>query len=169
MDECLDSCALDSKLIEGYRVSLQHVNSWKLKKYKIALCHGCFDPLHVGHIKHFRAAKETCDKLIVSVTPNIYVNKGEGRPFFDQQERLYCISELRMVDCCVINLWPSAVETIRTMRPDFFVKGSDYRDLNKCNPNISSEIDALQKEGGRMVYTEEVQYSSGSLLKMGCY
>ena len=59
----------------------------RLKKKKIVLCHGVFDLLHVGHIKHFESAKKVGDFLIVSLTSDQFVNKGPGRPIFNTDVR----------------------------------------------------------------------------------
>jgi cytidyltransferase-like protein len=56
----------------------------KNKGEKIVLCHGCFDLMHPGHIKHFQAAKKMGNILIVTVTPDIYVDKGPNRPVFNE-------------------------------------------------------------------------------------
>ena len=61
--------------------------NFKIKNKKIVLCHGVFDLLHIGHLKHFNSAKKFGDKLIVSITPDIYVSKGPGRPIFNQNLR----------------------------------------------------------------------------------
>ena len=58
-----------------------------INKKKIVLCHGVFDVLHIGHLKHFKEAKEYGDILIVSITPNKFVNKGPGRPIFNERNR----------------------------------------------------------------------------------
>ena len=60
----------------------------KDKGKKIVLCHGVFDLLHIGHIKHFKEAKEFGDILVVSLTPDKYINKGPGRPAFNERLRL---------------------------------------------------------------------------------
>ena len=67
---------------------LKRIQNIKNKKKKIVLCHGVFDLLHLGHIKHFKSAKKFGDYLIVSITANKYVNKGPGRPIFNQLEGL---------------------------------------------------------------------------------
>ena len=63
------------------------ISKEKSKGKKIALCHGVFDLLHIGHIKHFKEAKSLGDILIVSLTPDIYVNKGPKRPAFKEKLR----------------------------------------------------------------------------------
>ena len=70
----------------------------KLKKKKIVLCHGVFDLLHIGHIKHFKQAKNFGDILVVSVTSSEFVNKGPNRPTFKDQQRIEGIAALNVVD-----------------------------------------------------------------------
>src|ERR1035437_10375449 len=81
-------------------------------------CHGVFDLMHIGHIRHFQLAKSFGDILVVTVTPDRYVNKGPGRPVFPEQLRADAISALGCVDFVAINEWPMAIETIRILRPN---------------------------------------------------
>lgn len=155
----------DETLLMSFNKLVEQVEHWCSLGMKIALCHGCFDPLHVGHVAHFRAASKMADKLVVSLTPDVYIKKGNNRPFIKQEHRLYMLSEIRMVDACAINLWPTAVETIMRIKPDFFVKGSDYKDKRTCNPNIIAEENCIKEIGGKLVYTdEEITYSSTELI-----
>ena len=70
---------------------------------KIILCHGVFDLVHIGHIKHFQEAKKNGDFLLVSITSDKYVNKGSGRPIFNENLRAEVISSLETVDAVYIN------------------------------------------------------------------
>src|SRR3989304_5291458 len=103
-------------------------DSLRRKGKIIVHCHGVFDLLHPGHIRHFEAAKRIGDVLVVTLTKDEYVNKGPGRPVFNQRLRAESIAALQSVDYVAINEWPTAVETIRKLKPDVYVKGSDYRD-----------------------------------------
>ena len=67
------------------------LNKERIKGKKIILCHGVFDLLHIGHIKHFKEAKNFGDILVVTLTPDQFVNKGPNRPFFNEQLRLEAI------------------------------------------------------------------------------
>ena len=95
---------------------------------KVIMCHGVFDLLHIGHIRHFEQAREYGDILVVSTTPDRFVNKGPGRPVFNEMLRAEAIAALGCVDYVAINRWPLAVEAIELLRPNFYVKGSDYND-----------------------------------------
>src|ERR1017187_1514605 len=93
----------------------------------IALCHGCFDLLHLGHMKHFEAAKKAADVVIVTITPDRYVNKGPGRPVFNEQLRMESIAALEAVSYVALNKWETAVKTIGLLKPTLYVKGQDYK------------------------------------------
>ncbi|MEK6616902.1 MAG: PfkB family carbohydrate kinase [Bacteroidota bacterium] len=155
---------LDSKIIsieELTKVSVRLKKSGKT----IAQCHGCFDLLHPGHIKHFEAAKKIADVVIVTVTPDRFVNKGPGRPVFNEQLRLESIAALESVDYVVLNKWHTAVEAIRHIKPDFYVKGQDYKDKEKdLTKNIFKEEEAVRSVGGKIHFTEEITFSSSSLI-----
>src|SRR5438309_12087376 len=92
---------------------------------RVVLCHGVFDLLHPGHIRHFEAARREGDLLVVTVTPDRFVNKGPGRPVFNQRLRAESVAALVPVDHVAITDSPTAVEAIHALRPDVYVKGSD--------------------------------------------
>ena len=132
---------------------------------RIGLCHGVFDLLHIGHIKYFQEAKSLCDFLIVSLTPDEFVNKGPGRPVFAEALRAEAIAALDCVDCVVINLWPTAIETIKLIKPDFYIKGPDYKILeDDITGKIFQEKEAVEAEGGALIFTSGDLYSSSSLI-----
>ena len=113
-------------------------NFLKKKKKKIVHCHGVFDLLHIGHIKYFEEAKSSGDILIVTITPDKYVNKGPHRPAFSETLRAEAIASLDCVDFVAINQWPTAIETIKTLNVDIYAKGPDYKDPNNdITGNIS--------------------------------
>jgi rfaE bifunctional protein nucleotidyltransferase chain/domain len=132
---------------------------------KVALCHGVFDLLHVGHIRHLERAKQLGDILAVTVTPDQYVNKGPHRPAFPEQLRLEGVGALGCVDYVALNKWPTAVETIDLLRPDFYVKGCDYEEAGKdATGGIVLEEVAIKSVGGRLVFTEDITFSSSNLI-----
>ena len=113
------------------------ISKHQKNKKKIVLCHGVFDLLHIGHIKHFEAAKSFGDILVVSVTPDKYVNKGPLRPAFNEKLRLEALAALNVIDCVVLNSTPTAVNVIQRLRPNIYCKGLEYK--NQKN-DISGEI-----------------------------
>lgn len=131
----------------------------------IVQSHGVFDLLHIGHIKHFQAAKKQGDLLIVTVTPDRFVNKGPNRPRFTERLRAEAIAALDCVDFVIINLWPTAVEAIRLIRPHVYVKGDEYKNSeNDITGKINEEAAAVCEVGGRILFTNEVTFSSSALL-----
>jgi len=132
---------------------------------KIVLCHGVFDLLHIGHIRHFEQAKQMGDILVVTITPDRYVNKGPNRPAFPENLRTESIGALDCVDYVAINSWPTAVETIRLLKPSIYAKGSDYRDAGKdYSGKITDEEAAVKSVGGEIAFTEDITFSSSNLL-----
>ncbi len=137
----------------------------KLKEKKIVLCHGVFDLLHIGHIKHFNEAKNFGDILVVSLTPDKFVNKGPGRPAFNEKLRLQAIASLDVVDYVVLNLTPTAVNIIKKLKPDIYCKGPDYKNQrNDISGQIKEEIKVIKKIGGRIIFTESMTFSSSKLI-----
>lgn len=137
----------------------------KEKGKKIVHCHGCFDLLHPGHIRHFKAAKNYGDTLVVTVTPDRFVRKGPGRPIFDEHLRMESIASLEVVDYVALNKWDTAIETIKILKPDFYVKGKDYSDSSKdITGNIVLEEESVKKVGGEIKFTDEITFSSSKII-----
>jgi rfaE bifunctional protein kinase chain/domain/rfaE bifunctional protein nucleotidyltransferase chain/domain len=140
---------------------------YKLKSEgkKIIHCHGVFDLLHVGHIKHFHEAKTFGHILVVSITPDEFVNKGPGRPAFNTSLRLEALSELESIDYVVANKWPSAKEIIKIIEPNVYCKGPDYKNhSDDITGKITEEESAVNSVGGKIMYTDDITFSSSSLL-----
>ena len=128
-------------------------------------CHGVFDLLHIGHIKYFEEAKSMGTVLIVTITPDRFVNKGPGRPAFNEKRRAEAVAALEVVDYVAINQWPTATEVIRILKPDLYVKGPDYRDYRQdVTGNIQTEEEAVESVGGKIAFTSGQTFSSSSLI-----
>ena len=138
----------------------------QLSKSSIVIhCHGVFDLLHIGHIKYFQEAKSMGDVLIVTITPDRFLNKGPGRPAFNEKHRAEAIAALNVVDFVAINEWPTAIETIKLLKPDLYVKGPDYKDYkDDVTGNIKLEEDAVKSVGGEIAFTSDITFSSSSLI-----
>ena len=134
-----------SKKIVSIKDLKKIIKKLKSKKKKIALCHGVFDLLHIGHIKHFEEAKLNSDKLIVSITSDEHVNKGPNRPVFPIEVRMECIAALENVDYVCSNSNESAVKAIKLLKPNVYCKGKDYID-NKLDVTgkINQELKAIK-------------------------
>ena len=95
---------------------------------KIVLANGCFDLLHVGHVRYLEGAKTLGGKLIVAVNSDrqARILKGESRPFMRENERAELVRALKCVDAVAIFDEPTVEELIRAIKPDFHAKGTDY-------------------------------------------
>lgn len=142
----------------------QRVKKLKSQGKKIVHCHGCFDLMHPGHIKHFQAAKQMGDVLVVTLTPDEYVDKGPNRPVFSQDLRADSIAALECVDYVAINKWPTAEETLRLLKPHYYVKGQEFEDGQDNAGKIQKEFQVVQEIGAEMRFTNEIVFSSTRLL-----
>jgi rfaE bifunctional protein kinase chain/domain len=132
---------------------------------KIVHCHGVFDLLHIGHIKHFEEAKTFGEVLVVSITPDEFVNKGPGRPAFTTSLRLESIAALESVDYVFANKWPTAEKAIKIIQADVYCKGPDYKDhSDDITGKIKDEEETVKLVGGKVLYTDDITFSSSSLL-----
>lgn len=150
---------LDFNVLE--QISIVATQSGK----RLVLCHGTFDLMHAGHIKHLQGAKTKGDILIVTVTADSYVNKGPGRPVFNENLRAESIASLQCVDYVSVINEPTALNPINKIRPHTYVKGNDYKEMSKdMTGNIVKEKCAVEKYGGSIIFTDEITFSSSSLL-----
>ena len=128
-------------------------------------CHGVFDLLHIGHIRYLEQAKRMGDLLVVTITPDQYVDKGPHRPAFPQDLRAESIASLGCVDYAAINEWPTAEETLRLVRPDIYVKGSEFKDTSSdMTGKIGREEKVIREIGARLAFTEDIVFSSSNLI-----
>lgn len=131
----------------------------------VAQSHGCFDLLHVGHVKHFEAIKKFADVLIVTLTQDKFINKGPGRPLYNENMRAEYVAALEVVDYVAINHWATATETIKLLKPDFYVKGQEYKKReDDITQKIYEEEDAIKEIGGEIKFTEEIVFSSTKII-----
>jgi rfaE bifunctional protein nucleotidyltransferase chain/domain len=132
---------------------------------KIVLVHGTFDFLHYGHLRMFEVAKRMGSMLVVTLTADVFINKGPGRPVFSQAERLYSIQKNRDVDLAEICFSKTGLPMIEKYRPDVYVKGEDYKTEDK-HGSLEIERKAVESYGGKLVLTENLpRYSSTDLIQ----
>ena len=140
------------------------VEDWRKHGDTIVLTNGCFDLLHVGHVRYLRAAKQLARnaRLIVGLNSDesVRVVKGEGRPRIPAAERAEILAALSDVDAVVIFAESDARGLIRQLRPDFHAKGTDY------TPESVPERDTVLECGGRVVIVGDAkEHSTSSLLR----
>jgi len=153
------------KKIFNFEQSKILIKRIKKQKKRIVLCHGVFDLVHIGHVKHFTAAKSLGDILIVSITKDEFINKGPGRPVFNHNIRAEYLSGLSIIDYIIINDSPTSVPLIKQVKPNIYCKGIDYKDeKNDITKQIINEKNAVKSVGGSIHFTNEITNSSSSLL-----
>ena len=122
------------------------VAAWRRTGEQIVLANGCFDLLHVGHVRYLHGAKALGGKLIVAMNADASVRqlKGDGRPLMPADERAEVIAALADVDAIVIFDEPDVRALIREIRPDVQAKGTDY------TRDTVPERDEVRSYGGRV-------------------
>jgi len=125
----------------------QRVADWRRAGDRITLANGCFDLLHVGHVRYLHAARELGGKLIVAVNADASVRalKGEGRPVMPAAERAEILASLEDVDAVVVFPEDDVRAIIREIQPDFHAKGTDYTEQSV------PERDEVEACGGKVV------------------
>jgi rfaE bifunctional protein nucleotidyltransferase chain/domain len=132
---------------------------------KVVLCHGTFDLIHAGHIRYLKSACSEGDVLFVTVTSDDFVNKGPGRPVFLQDLRVENLSYLNFVDFVAVSNAPTAVNVLSEIKPHAYIKGPDYKNMkDDVTGNIHAEKKAVEAHGGKIVFTDDITFSSTSLL-----
>ncbi|MFG0260155.1 MAG: PfkB family carbohydrate kinase [Phycisphaerales bacterium JB041] len=131
---------------------------------RVVHCHGCFDIVHPGHIRHLKFARSLGDVLLVSISGDAGVAKGDGRPLIPQELRAENLAELGCVEWVYIEPRPTAAELLAEVKPDVFVKGREY-EFN-ADPRFRAERDAVEQAGGRVVFSSgDVIFSSTALIE----
>jgi len=138
------------------------VRQWRSAGEKIILTNGCFDLLHVGHVRYLRAAKELGGRLIVAVNSDASTRalKGEGRPRVPGEERAEILAALSDVDAVTVFDAPDVTELVRLLRPDIHAKGTDY------TADSVPERDVVIACGGRVaIVGDPKDHSTTQLLR----
>jgi rfaE bifunctional protein nucleotidyltransferase chain/domain len=131
----------------------------------VALCHGVFDVLHLGHVRHLEIGHREADILMVTLTGDQFVNKGPGRPVFSEGLRAEMLAALSCVDYVAINQSPTAEPVLEVVRPSLYVKGGEYEDAaNDITGKITSEQEVVERHGGRVLFTHDITFSSSSII-----
>lgn len=137
----------------------------KKKKQTVALLHGVFDVLHVGHISYFEDIKKQADKLVISLTDDEFVNKGPGRPMFKIKERIKMLSKIDLVDFITVSKSETAEKIIKVTKPNYYAKGQDYKNKkNDITKNIYKEIRAIKSVGGKFIVSNTPMHSSTKII-----
>ncbi len=130
----------------GIEEAVRRAGDWRAKGKRVVLANGCFDLLHVGHVRYLEAARALGDALIVGLNSDASVGrlKGPGRPLMAAGERAEILGALAAVDLVVVFEEDSAEALIARLRPDVHAKGTDYTE------ETVPERDAVRAAGGRV-------------------
>lgn len=137
--------------------------SLRARGQRLVHCHGCFDLIHPGHIRHLRQAKALGDVLLVSITGDEGVRKGTGRPLVPEELRAESLAALDCVDLVHVDRADTAEALLAAVKPDVYVKGREY-EMN-ADPRFAAERRVVEQGGGQVVFTSgEVVFSSSTLI-----
>ena len=128
----------------------------------IALANGCFDVLHVGHVRYLQGAREQADVLVVGVNADASVQKlkGPGRPVLGEEDRALLVAAVRAVDHVVVFAEDDVTRLLLALRPDVHCKGTDY------TPETVPERDVVRSYGGRVaIVGDPKDHDTRSLLR----
>jgi rfaE bifunctional protein kinase chain/domain len=129
------------------------------------MCHGTFDIVHPGHIRHLMYAKEKADILVASLTCDAHISKANFRPYVPEQLRALNLAALEVVDYVIIDRNPTPIENLKLLKPDFFAKGYEYN-ADGVNPKTQEEVAALESYGGEIIFTPgDIVYSSSHIIE----
>jgi rfaE bifunctional protein nucleotidyltransferase chain/domain len=138
---------------------------FRASAFVVVQAHGTFDLLHLGHVRHLEAARELGDVLVVTITADRFVNKGPGRPVFNEALRAEMLAALHFVTYVAIAEAPDAIGAINAIRPSIYAKGSDYQNPDgDVTGKIALEREAVESYGGMIRFTDEVTFSSTELI-----
>ena len=150
-----------AEIVDRSRVA-ELVARWRVEGHTVALANGCFDLLHVGHVRYLRGARELAGRLLVAINSDASVRnlKGEGRPAMPEGERAEIIAALNCVDAVVVFDEPDVRALIRELHPDVQVKGTDY------TAESIPERDEVLAYGGRVAIAGDPKdHSTSELLR----
>ena len=136
------------------------------REKKVIMCHGTFDVVHPGHVRHLLYAKTKADILVASLTADKHIMKGNLRPYVPEDLRAINLAALEMVDYVIIDHEATPLKNLAAIQPDYFAKGYEYT-AGQVHPKTQEEIDVLESYGGEMIFTPgDIVYSSSALIEL---
>src|SRR5688572_1357380 len=161
-----------SSLTEKYRHKIKTVEELKAllgkrpRRKRVIMCHGVFDVVHPGHVRHLLYAKTKADVLVASITADRHISKGQHRPHVPQDLRALNLAAFEMIDYVIIDKNPTPIENISRLQPDFFAKGYEYT-AGALPPRTQEEVETLRGYGGEIIFTPgDIVYSSTRLIDL---
>lgn len=136
------------------------------RKKKVIMCHGTFDVVHPGHVRHLLYAKTKGDILVASLTSDEHIKKANFRPYVPEDLRAINLAALEVVDFVIIDHQPTPLENLRIIQPDYFAKGYEYSSSG-IDPRTQEEMQVLETYGGEVIFTPgDIVYSSSALIEL---
>jgi D-glycero-beta-D-manno-heptose 1-phosphate adenylyltransferase len=154
------STSLQQKIVSRDELR-RRVAEWRRAGDRITLANGCFDVLHVGHVRYLHAARGLGGRLIVAVNADasVRVLKGEGRPVMPAEERAEILAALADVDAVVIFPEHDVRAIVREIRPDFQAKGTDY-----TVENVPERVEVEGCGGRVMIVGDSKDHSASEII-----
>ncbi len=135
------------------------------RERKVIICHGAFDVVHPGHVRHLLYAKQKADILVASLTADAHIVKANVRPYVPQDLRAINLAALEVVDYVIIDPNPTPLENLRHLQPDLFAKGYEYQH-GGMHPKTAEEVSVLEAYGGQIIFTPgDIVLSSSYLIE----
>jgi cytidyltransferase-like protein len=132
----------------------------------VIMCHGVFDVVHPGHMRHLIFAKGKADILIASLTADRHIDKGIYRPHVPQEIRAATLAAFEVVDYVLIDRNAKPLENIAFLEPDYFAKGFEYV-AGGLSPKTAEESEIVEAYGGEIIFTPgDIVYSSSHLIEL---
>ncbi|MDX2017247.1 MAG: PfkB family carbohydrate kinase [Planctomycetota bacterium] len=154
--------AIADKIVD-HATLLERRRAARARGVRVVQCHGCFDIVHPGHIRHLRFARAQGDLLLVSITGDAEMRKGTGRPLIPEELRAENLAALDCVDMVYIEPRPTAAELLAEVEPDVYIKGREYETNN--DPRFLREREIVERAGGTVVFSSgDVVFSSTALI-----
>jgi cytidyltransferase-like protein len=160
------------ELLDRYRHKIKSPQELRLilgprpRDRRVIMCHGVFDVVHPGHVRHLLYAKSKADILVASITADHHISKGVHRPHVPQDLRAVNLAAFEAVDYVIIDKNAKPLENIRLIEPDYFAKGFEYS-VGGVPTRTMEEAEVVQAYGGEIIFTPgDIVYSSSSLINL---
>ncbi len=135
------------------------------RKRKVIMCHGVFDVVHPGHLRHLLYAKSKADLLVASLTADRHIAKGRYRPHVPQDLRALNLAAFEIVDYVIIDPEPTPLKNLALIKPDIFAKGYEYQ-ASGLPLKTQDELDVIRSYGGEIIFTPgDYVFSSSQLIE----
>lgn len=134
---------------------------------KVVMCHGVFDVVHPGHVRHLLYAKSKAPILVASLTSDSHIRKGTYRPHIPQELRAINLAAYEFVDYVLIDKFETPINNLKIIKPDIFAKGYEYSSNVDAGTKTEEEVAVVSSYGGEVIFTPgDIVFSSSSLINV---